>query len=273
MAISPEIGISETRNLLALLRNNYEVDFSCFAMASFRRRIEAYLTRQGYRSIEPFLDDLADVKRPINDFIHSLVIESTEMFRDPSFWITLSDNVLPRLFSSIGEIKIWAPACISGDELFSLCMLLAEKFPNEKYSIDASYFSETSYALIKSGNMPMYKFETSNDNCRQVLGLELECEPNADFYHRKLSYIENVKFFKQQLSFDQIPENEYHLILLRNRLLMYNQAMQQKIAADLHARLHPMGFLAVGIKERPEGGVPARLFSEYQAEESIYRKK
>src|SRR5512145_1850023 len=144
-----EIGIVETKNIIKIINDKYNIDFADYALTSFKRRIERIMDSYNFKYPEFLLNKLQDDPGFFDLFIHEISVPSSEMFRDPSLWRILREETIPGLLNEITQtLKIWLPNSVSGDELFSLCILLKEMGLLEKVQITVSAISDKSLELI-----------------------------------------------------------------------------------------------------------------------------
>jgi chemotaxis protein methyltransferase CheR len=270
-----EIGIVDTRNAIRIIQDIYQYDFSDFALSSFKRRLERIIDLHNMKYCDTLVTRLREDRKFFDQFLFELTVDSTEMFRDPSLWRLLRDELFPRLFSSPGNLKIWLPSCVSGDELYSLIIVLKESGWLERAEITASCLSERSIETIRSGLFKLNKLDVSKDNYQRFQGNS----SFSDYYtrghdqaFRNPDLVKNVTFFKQDLGFANSP-HPVDMIIFRNQLLYYNQGLQDKITASMYNCLVPGGYLITGVRERVNSSDEQRLFRLVSEHESIYRKK
>ncbi len=208
----------------------------------------------------------------LNEFIHSLRPPVTEFFRDPNMWRSLIKNVFPKLFKK-EKIRIYFPQCSSGDELYSLLIILDQLNLLHKVDILADDISEKHVENCKQGKFSVKKTETGNKNYEV-----LELETPLSYYiteekktiKLKNSLMSNVTFNPSGW-FDIEEQENFDLIIFRNTLLYYNRQLQSSIINTLGDKLNKQGFIILGIKdEKPEKyGLKLNPFDKT---EMIYRK-
>lgn len=266
-----EIGISDTRNIMGFLTDLKGYDFSNYSVVLIKHRIELFMTNRSCTSVSFLLELLTDSSSLLNDFIHCLACESTEMFRDPSFWIMLKDNILPKIFQSNSTPVFWVPACVSGDELFSLCSLLNTYATDNSYTINAGYYTDYTISHENLSVLSQAKVEVSIENAKVVFNQDFDSLiKNNELRNRQ--WIETVQFSKCRLSGFDISEQKADFILCRNRLLNYTSNSHQRIIQTFHKSLNENGFLAVGIKEHVETNFPSKYFKAVSELECVYQK-
>lgn len=271
-----ELGIVDIREIIGVIKSVYQYDFSQHALTSFKQRLERLMKLQTIGSADGLIKKLKEDAGYFDTFLHEMAVPSTEMFRDPSLWRWLREEYFPQhIDKSPGKFKIWLPACISGGELYSLAIVLAESGLADKVQIIATYMSEKSLELIRSGVYDLKKIEVSQENYKRFNGtrdLPVYYKPGKDNAIRDSSLIESVEFRKVNLNFDNLPQN-VKLILFRNSLIYYNPTRQETVLQYMYRALSVSGHLVLGIREKISGLLSARDFEFMNEAESVYRKK
>ncbi len=270
-----EIGIVDTRNIIKLIQEKYAFDFSDFALTSLKRRLEYILQLRNLKHPDLLISRLKDNPVFFEQFLEDIIIPSTEMFRDPSLWRLLRDNIIPQLYKETSKFKIWLPGCVSGDELFSLCIVLRELELLEKVQIYVTCLSKKNIENIKTGILKSSKLEVSEENYQRINGkgkfLDYYKEVNGTAF-RDSQLIANVIFEEQKIELEN-PPTGVKLILYRNKMVYFNPTLQIKILKTLHSSLITGGYLVIGIKEFLANLYNVNDFMLINSLESIYKKK
>jgi len=272
-----ELGIVDIREIVRIINNGYNYDFSNFALTSFKYNLEKVIAQNGLLSAENLFRKLSDDPLFFDKFLNDIFVPSTEMFRDPSLWRWLREdyfpNITPRLFDNF---KVWFPQCISGAELYSFCILLKEIGLLDKIKIIASVYSNESLKYIQSGKYPLKKLEVSIENYKRFQG-----SANMESYYklqgnealRDTSLISNVEFIKDDINFNKAPQN-IKLIFFRNVMIYYNPTLQNQILDKLNNSLSAAGNLIIGIKESIKSqNLAGVAFEVVNENESVYKRK
>jgi chemotaxis protein methyltransferase CheR len=270
-----EIGIVDTRNIINAITERYSYDFSDYALISFKRRIDNILEKFNLKYPDLLVNKLVSNKVLFDQFLDLLAVPSTEMFRDPSVWRILRDDIIPDLISEETGFKIWLPNSVSGDELFSLAILLSEMGLLKKVQIIVSSMSNKSIETIKSGIFSNGKIEISTDNYIRANGkfdLSKYVVSRDGNSFRDVSLIENVNFFKQNVFLEPVPQG-IKLIMFRNKMIYFNQTLQGRIFKTLYNAISPNGYLVIGTKESVNNYYGNNEFSQISKTESIYKPK
>jgi len=271
-----ELGIVEIREILRVIKEKYKYDFSNFALTSLKQRLEKTIIRNNLNGFQGLIKLITDNTQYFDTFLYELFVPSTEMFRDPSLWRWLRDELFTKLTEDkLNNYKIWLPNCISGGELYSIAILLFELGILDKVRIIASSVSEKSINNMKRGIYDLKKIEVSNENYTRSLGsrsLDVYYEIDRYFANRDISLIRNVEFHKQNLDYDDSPMN-VKLILFRNSLIYYNPGLQEKILKKMYESLSASGHLIIGIKERIRDTTSFKGFDVVEESERVYKRK
>lgn len=270
-----EIGIVDTRKVVQTILNNYNFDLKDYALTSLKRRIEHTISFFGLSDAEALIDRLQKEKDFFNAFIKELAVETTELFRDPSVWRMLRDTIIPELVRSSGSAKFLIPMVSSGEELYSLCILLRETGLEKDCQIFATAFTENVIDNIRQGEFNTKKIENSDSNYQKFSGKfdfqkYYTISNNTAYWDKSL--VENVQFIVQNTSFDNIPKS-LRLVVFRNKLIYFNQLLADKVVLAINQSLLPGGYLVTGTKENIGTGAVGSNFQLIDKNEKIYRKK
>ncbi len=272
MNTTPELELRELKALTTVIKDVWKDDFSEMAFASFKRRVEKLMLKKQIASADELVKFVKDNRQNYDEFVTTLSIDNTELFRDPSFWRSLR-NELRNLSGT--KLNIWLPQVASGEELYSLCILLKEKNMYQDCAIIASDFNEHILASAKKGIYPQRHIETWQNNYER-----LESGGNLTTYYTRPNQFEvqlNPELL-QQVTFkvNKITGSEivgkFDLIIYRNQLIYFNSSMQEKVCKTLMNNLKTRGLLAIGFKENIQSNTCYLNLAVVSEEEKIYRK-
>lgn len=269
------IGIRDVRQVVDIVQNQYGIDLKDYSLTSFKRRLKIIINNHSLRDADNLIDYLKKDDVFFQFFLKDLHVPDTELFRDPSVWRAIRFQVIKELYeTSKRRLKIWLPGCTSGEELFSLLILLKESYLLDKVDVIATSISEKWITKIKTGSFDLKKLEINKANYIRLKG-------QADFskyYEIKnatgywdLNLLQNVQFLENKNILADSPKG-VSLTIFRNRLIYYNSSLQDKVIEKLHKSISIGGFLVVGIKEtlRSRGVKPK--FKLVNDTEKIYKK-
>ena len=267
-----DVDISDLKRISELIYLKYNYDFRDYAMSSFKRRV-VRIMELNKLSVETLLKKLTEKPVFINEFVDELTVNVTEMFRDPGFWRVIRDNVFPTIKRAEKKIKIWHAGCSSGEEVVTMCILLQQMGMLQDVSITATDLDANMLQKAKTGTYATKNMEVNEKNYAAYQAGTLknyyeEKSGNAVFDPELLT---NVSFEKHDLVLGPVL-GEYDLILCRNVMIYFNQALQNQVLRKFHESLSLFGYLCIGSKESLIWCDYANRFTVVNQEEKIYRK-
>ena len=190
-------------------------------------------------------------------------------------WRMLRDSVIPELIRSSGSAKFLVPMISSGEELYSLSILIRESGFEKDCQVFATAFSENIIEQIKKGEFNPKKIENSDSNYQKFSGkFEFQkyysLSNTSAFWDKSL--VENVQFSIQNTSFDNLAKS-LRLVIFRNKMIYFNQLLADKAVMAIHQSLLPGGYLVTGTKESIGTGMVGSNFQLIDKNEKIYRRK
>lgn len=270
-----EIGIVDTRNIIKLIQEKYGFDFSDFALTSLKRRLEYIIQQKNLKHPDLFLSRLNENPQFFEQVLEDILVQSTEMFRDPSLWRLLRDELIPRLYKETPRFKIWLPGSVSGDELYSLCIILKEMELLDNVNILVTCLSTKNIDFIKSGVLRSSKVEVSEENYQRINGKAKfgdYCKIVNGVTYRDISLVKNVNFDIEKVDLES-PPTGIRLVLYRNKMIYFNPTLQLRVLKNIYSSLSTGGHLVIGIKELLANLYNANDFTLVNPTESIYKKK
>ena len=154
-----ELGIVDTRNIIQILNDTYGYDFKNYALTFFKRRMEYIIRYHALKDADGFIQKLKSEKGFFEEFLSLMCVESTEIFRDPSLWRLLKEEYLIQQIQNSTTYKIWFPEVSSGEELYSMAILLHKLNLLDKVQFIASSISENMIDTIQEGRFSVKKIE------------------------------------------------------------------------------------------------------------------
>ncbi|WP_248282157.1 CheR family methyltransferase [Mucilaginibacter robiniae] len=258
--------------LINLVKKIHGFDFSGYSKASFKRRLVRIMQ---LKKLEFY--DLKHLL--INDhdffqyFLEEVTVNVTEMFRDPLYYKALNAQVLPYL-STFQHIKIWSAGCSTGEEVYSLAILLQEAGLRKKSFIYGTDVNTQVLKEAKKGIYSLRKIKSYIENY-QYSGLpgtltdHFTILYDAATIHAELK--QNTLFSVHNLISDQVF-NEFQLITCRNVFIYFDSELQEKILDLFYRSLCPLGFLCLGSKEAIRSDSFRKRFKTVNSKENIYQK-
>ncbi|WP_210463344.1 CheR family methyltransferase [Rufibacter roseolus] len=236
--------------LIQDIHAQYGYDFSGYARASVYRRIRRFLGNKNLASIEELRKNLFQDSYFFENFLQEITVNVTEMFRDPTFFLALRENVMP-ILSTYPFIKIWDAGCSTGEELFSLAIILKEEGLLDRTKIYATDINQKVLKQAKEGIFPLANMAAYTTAYYAAGGkTEFSSYYTSNYGSAKFdaSLVKNVVFYPHNLATDS-SFNEFHLILCRNVLIYFNRTLQERVFGLFDESLVSLGYLALGKKE------------------------
>jgi chemotaxis protein methyltransferase CheR len=263
----------EIELLLEGIYRYYGYDFRNYSPASIRRRIWHRIHAENLPSISSLLNQVLHNRSIMDKLLGDFLINVTEMYRDPSFFRVLRNKVIPGL-RDLSTIRIWHAGCSTGEEVYSMAILLYEEGVFHKTQIYATDMNEKSLKLARNGIFPLAKMKLYTRNYHEAGGKRAFSEYyTADHqevkFHSTLS--QNIVFAHHNLVTDQ-SFNEFHLIICRNVMIYFNQKLQERVHQLFYESLGMNGFLGLGSKESLTFTSRANCYEGVDQNEKLYRK-
>lgn len=269
-----DIEIADLRKLTVVIKEQFNYDFSNYAMSSFKRRILRVLELDRLNSVDALIKKLETNPAYFQTFVSEITVNVTEMFRDPSFWRVLRDKVIPNILLNHDKISIWHAGCSSGEEVFSMAIMLEEMGLLDKAKIVATDLDKAIIAKAKIGRIPMKNMDLNEKNYIRYQGTSTL----KDYYREVdgMAYLnkrllENISFREHDLVMGN-TFSKFDLVLCRNVMIYFNQTLQNKVLNLLHDSLFKYGYLVIGSKESLIWCEIANKFIVANNEEKIYKK-
>ncbi len=267
------IGISALKSLILNLNTYRNIDFSNYALSSLKRRVEDFMLKFHFLNIDELKHKVGTDEYFYELFIKNILVDTTELFRDPEFWQELKFSVLTK-FKNYENIKILIPECNSGEELYTLLIILDQINLLEKSKVCVTSLSQLNVEKIKNAVIELKKMEVNGANFERFN----ENGNIFDFFTKKGSVAElnadlfkKVEIIRHNLIEDKL-DGIYSLILYRNKIIYYNQQLKTQALKKLSSYLKTGGYIAVGIKETIEFPGVEREFVVVSDSEKIYKK-
>jgi chemotaxis protein methyltransferase CheR len=263
----------EIELLLEAIYRHCGFDFRSYSFPSIRRRIWHRVYTEQLSSISSLQEKILHNPHIMKKLVEDFSINVTELFRDPRFFLTFRKQVIPML-RTFPDIRIWHAGCSTGEEVYSMSILLHEAGLHKKTRIYATDMNETVLATAKQGKFPLDKMQLYTNNYVKSGGTKAFCEyytvvDNDVLFHPFLR--ENIVFAQHNLATDY-SFNEFHVILCRNVMIYFNNTLQNRVLNLFYESLKQEGILGLGAKENIAFTNHAACYEEIDVHEKLYRK-
>lgn len=223
-----------------------KIDLDCYKERQMKRRIDSLISKRGSKGYNNYVTELKTNKEVFDEFVNYLTINVSEFYRNPEQWDILEKDIFPALFKKFGKnLKIWSAACSTGDEPYSLVMLLSKFMSLHQIKILATDIDKQVLAKAKMG---LY-------NVKSLKGLPKEftnkyfTKINEKTYQISEDIKKCVEFKEHNLLKDTYPSN-YDMIICRNVLIYFTEEAKAEIYQKFNGSLKKEGILFVGSTEQ-----------------------
>jgi len=263
-----EIGL-----LLEGLYRVHGFDFRDYSRASIKRRILELMRAEGRSTVSQYQDKVLRDPAMLERMLLGLSVHATSMFRDPSFYLTFRERVVP-LLRTYPTVQIWIAGCSTGEEVYSLAILLDEEKLAGRYRIYATDISQAVLRKARDGIFPLAAMREYTANYHQAGGKH----DFSDYYTAQYGSVifssalkQNVVFSQHNLATDG-SFNEFQVILCRNVMIYFNKDLQARVHNLLYDSLSMFGVFGLGNKESLKFTPRAAAYQHLNEKDKIYRK-
>ena len=259
--------------LLEGIFRHYGFDFRSYAYSSIKRRLWKRITSEGLGTISELQDRVLHDPAMMEKLLLDLSINVSAMFRDPTFYKSFREKVVPVL-RTYPFVRVWHAGCSTGEEVYSMAILLEEEGLYDRARIYATDINEVVLQTAKSGIYPVEKMQEYTQNYIRGGGTR----SFSDYYVAKYdaaifssALTRNVVFSQHNLVTDR-SFSEFNVILCRNVMIYFDRKLQDRVHSLFYESLVPFGFLGLGSKESLRFSQYEDSYEEIDARDKIYRR-
>ena len=263
----------ELRMLVEAVYLKYNYDFRDYTGASQKRRVLVAMREMECATVSELQSRVLHEPNGFAQLLQYLTIPVTEMFRDPDYFLAVREQVAPFL-KTYPSLKIWVAGCSTGEEVYSLAILLKEEGLLERSIIYATDINPESLDAARRGVFPLDRMRLYTENYQKSGGKAAFSDYYTAAYGGALferSLMENVTFADHSLSTDSVF-SETHFVSCRNVLIYFNRRLQDRVLGLFHDSLCHRGFLGLGSKESIDFSSYAERFEALAKRERLFRK-
>lgn len=220
------------------------IDLNSYKERQMKRRIDALIRKNNFVEYEHYVAALKTNKELYNEFINYLTINVSEFFRNPPQWEVLEKEVIPYLLTKSSSLKIWSAACSTGDEPYSLAMLLSKFFPLSRIKILATDIDKQ---VLEKAQMGLYNKKSLEGVPKEFMTKYFQ--PVGESYKISNEIKGCIEFKQHNLLKDNYP-NKCDLIICRNVLIYFTEEAKDEIYKKFNKSLKKEGILFVGSTEQ-----------------------
>jgi chemotaxis protein methyltransferase CheR len=272
-ATRDDVDEIELALLLEGIYRRYGFDFREYAPASLRRRVWRRVHAEGLTTLSALQDKLLHDPTCMERLLLDLSINVTAMFRDPSFYVAFREKVVP-LLRTYPFTRIWMAGCSTGEEVYSLAILLREEEVYDRTRIYATDINESVLDRARAGLFPLDKMREYTQNYIKAGGKRAFSEyylAKYDGAQFQRSLVENVVFAQHNLVSDR-SFNEFNAIVCRNVMIYFDRSLQDRVHRLFYESLVNFGVLALGAKESIRFSPFEDSYEDLDAGERMYKK-
>jgi len=264
----------ERKLLLDAIQLKTGYDFRHYSAASTKRRLLQAMTEMGCRTLSALQEKVLHQSKGFDELLQFLTIPVSEMFRDPSFFLAIREKVVP-ILKTYPSLKIWVAGCSTGEEVYSLAILLQEEGLLERTIIYATDINPRSLEKAEMGVYDLERAQKFTLNYQKSGGKR----SLSDYYTAAFDSVKfkgdlkrNVTFANHSLVTDAVF-SETQFISCRNVLIYFDRELQDRVFGLFLESLCRKGFLGLGSKETIQLSQHAKHFDTFQKVDRIFQKK
>ncbi|TWJ16426.1 CheR family methyltransferase [Geobacter argillaceus] len=264
----------EMRLLLHGVRQVYGYDFTDYSEASIKRRITQWLASSEYANLSHAQSVILRDQAAFESLLRGITVNVSDMFRDPAFFRAIREQVVPHL-KTYPFVKIWHAGCASGEEAYSLAILLEEEGLKGHVRMYATDINNEVLQKAREGIYPLKEMQRYTRNYQSAGGRG----SFSDYYSARYDHAIMMQSLREQIVFashnlaTDADFGEMHLILCRNVLIYFKPTLKERVLRLFDSCLLPGGFLCLGLKETLDGRRIAPDYGEVAQRMRIYRKR
>lgn len=269
----PTLEDVETQLLLEGVYRYYGYDFRNYAFSSLRRRIQSFLHSEGLANVSALQERVLHDRTCLERFLLGLTVNVTSMFRDPSFYLTFRNQVVP-LLRTYPFIRIWHAGCSTGQEVYSMAILLYEEGLYHRCRI---YATDTNESVLHKAKSGIFSLELMREYTQLYLkagGKRSFSEYYTAAYGSAIfrEFLrEKVVFAQHNLATDS-SFNEFNVIFCRNVLIYFDRVLQKRVHELFYNSLCSFGILGLGRQESIKFTPYEQSYAEIAQGEKLYRR-
>jgi len=263
----------EVELLLEGIHRRYGFDFREYAPASLKRRLRRRMEGEGVETVSALQSLILHEPAVMERLLLDLSVNVTAMFRDPTFYLAFREKVVPAL-RTLPFARLWVAGCSTGEEVYSLAILLAEEGLSDRVRIYATDINQAVIDVARLGVFPLDKMQEYTQNYIRAGGTRSFSEyyvARYDGARFAARLVDGVVFAQHNLASDA-AFNEFHAVSCRNVMIYFAQPLQEHVHRLFYESLVMFGVLALGQKETIRLSPHESSFEELDAGERLYKK-
>ncbi|HJV46561.1 MAG TPA: protein-glutamate O-methyltransferase CheR [Bacillota bacterium] len=248
---------------ISSIKRKTGIDLALYKEAQMKRRLTSLRVKRGYRNFSTYFEAIDKDRELFYEFLDRMTINVSEFFRNPSRWDVLNQKIIPRLKKEKGRVKCWSAACSTGEEPYTLALVLQGHMPLKEVNVTATDIDEGALAKAKQG---IYNERSLQDCPKDLLSKYFIKEGPT---YKITDDVKNIIKFKKHNLLADSYDSGYDLIICRNVMIYFTEEAKHDIYQKFSKALRPGGVLFVGSTEQ--------IFQpqqyQFEAEDTFFYKK
>lgn len=232
------------QQFVRLIKEKTGIDLSLYKEAQMKRRLASLRDKKGYRTFRLFYEAICQDEKLFNEFLERMTINVSEFYRNAKRWEVLEQKILPRLLREKPRLKLWSAACSTGEEPYTLAMIMSKFMPLKDISILATDIDQ---AILERAKAGLYPERSLKEAPPEAIRAFFHKEPIG--YRVKQEIKDTVSFKRQNLLADRFDDH-YDLIICRNVMIYFTEEAKHELYHKFSRALRPGGVLFVGSTEQ-----------------------
>ena len=273
LTYDPEIERIEIALLMEGIYRHYGFDFRSYAYSSIRRRVWKRIEAESLPSVSALQERVLHDRQAMERLLHDLSVNVTTMFRDPDFYVAFREKIIPHL-RTFPFVRIWHAGCATGEEAYSMAILLQEEGLFDRSRIYATDMNEIVLKRAKEAIFPLERMQEYTQNYLRAGGTQSFSKYYTARYDGALlsrHLLKNIVFSQHNLVTDR-SFAEFHVVLCRNVLIYFDRTLQGIVHELLFNSLATFGVLALGSKESLKFSPNEPCYEVLDLSAKLYRK-
>lgn len=255
--------MSDYINFITSIKSKTGIDLSLYKEAQMKRRLTSLYEKKGYSNFKSFYDAIHTDQKILEEFLDRMTINVSEFYRNAQRWDILENKIFPELLAKNKKLKIWSAACSTGEEPYSLAMVLSSHVPLSSVAVFATDLDTGAIERAKVGLYPERALKEAPPSIVKKYFV------NEGTFYQVKDEVKRAVTFKQHNLLDDRYDAGYDLIVCRNVMIYFTEEAKDIIYTNFSKALRPGGILFVGSTEQIFN--PAKYGFE-SAETFFYRK-
>lgn len=235
---------NDYQDFISKVHRKTGIDLSCYKEAQMKRRLTSLYEKKGYKSFQEFFNAMSTDKKVLDEFLDRMTINVSEFYRNAKRWEILQKKIIPKLLENNKRLKVWSAACSTGEEPYTLAMVLSHFMPLSQIQILATDIDETVMNRAKIGIYPERSLAEVPEDMKKKYFTR-----DGIFYSVKDEIKRTVTFKKHNLLADPFESN-FDLIVCRNVLIYFTEDAKEILYKKFSGALRTGGILFVGSTEQ-----------------------